>query len=137
MDNPLTPEQQNLLIEDVLRTHPIAPMPRDLTGDVMSRIQTIPAPRPFRFSWNDVALGIVISMCIGAIWFSLNHLPPLAVAQLRKESILLYQHILVNARWLVPVSASGAMALCATFSFGLAGFLAALTIPYLRRELMK
>ena len=126
MDNSLTPEKQNLLIEDALHTYPVAAMPRDLAADVMARIQTIATPRPFRFSWNDFALGIVLSMCIGAIWFSLNNLPPLVVAQLRKESILLYQHILVNARWLIPA-----------FSFGLAGFLAALTIPYLRRELMK
>jgi hypothetical protein len=45
---------------------------------------------------------------------------------MRKESILLYQQLLVNARWLVPMLA-----------FSVAGFFAALTIPYLRRELMK
>ena len=126
MDNPLTPEKQNAVIEDALHTYPIMPIPRDITADVMSRIQTIPAPRPFRLTWNDLALGIILSICIGAIWFSLYNLPPLVVAQIRKESILLYQHIIVNSRWLIPV-----------FSFGLAGLLSALTIPYLRRELMK
>ena len=126
MDSPLTPEKQNSLIEDALHAYPIASMPRDITADVVSRIQAIPAPRPFRLTWNDLALSIVISVCIGAIWFSVYNLPPLVVAQIRKESILLYQHILVNARWLIPA-----------LSFGLAGFLAALTIPYLRQELMK
>jgi hypothetical protein len=71
-------------------------------------------------------LGMALAICIGAVWFSLQNLPPLVVAQVRKESILLYQQILVNARWLVPMLA-----------FSLAGFFAALTIPYLRRELMK
>ncbi|RPJ27882.1 MAG: hypothetical protein EHM33_06480 [Chloroflexi bacterium] len=126
MDNPLTPEKKNIAIEDALHTYPVAAMPRDITADVMRRIQTIPAQRPFRLTWNDLALGIVIALCIGAFWFSLYHLPPLVVAQIRKESILFYQHILVNARWLIPV-----------ISFGLAGFLSALTIPYLRKELMK
>jgi hypothetical protein len=65
-------------------------------------------------------------MCLGALWFSLNSLPPLVIAQIRKESILLYQQVIVNARWLLPV-----------FSFSLAGLLAALTIPYLRQELRK
>jgi hypothetical protein len=60
------------------------------------------------------------------MWFSINHLPPLVVAQMRKESILLYQYLLVNIRWLIPA-----------LSFGLAAFLSALTIPYLRRELLK
>jgi hypothetical protein len=126
MDNPLTPEKQNAVIEDALHTYRVMPMPRDITADVMARIQTSPAPRPFRLTWNDLALGIILSICIGAVWFSVYNLPPLVVAQIRKESILLYQHIIVNSRWLIPV-----------FSFGLAGLLSALTIPYLRRELMK
>src|SRR6266508_1647103 len=121
MDNRLTPEAQNAVVEDALQTYPLADMPRDITADVMARIQTIPAPRPFRLAWNDLALAMILSACIGAVWFSLYHLPPLVVAQIRKETILSYQHILVNARWLTPA-----------FSFGLAGFLSALTIPYLR-----
>ena len=125
MDNSLTPEQQNLAMEDALRTYPVMPMPRDITSDVLSRIQMLPAPRPFRLTWTDLILGMALAICIGALWFSLQNLPPLVVAQIRKESILLYQQILVNARWLVPMLA-----------FSLAGFLAALTIPYLRRELM-
>jgi hypothetical protein len=126
MDNPVTPENQNFLIEDALQTFPRAAMPRDITADVMARIRTSPTPRPFRLSWSDVVLGIVFSLSLGAIWFSLSQLPPLAVAHLRKESILFYQYLLVNARWLVPL-----------VSFSLAGFLAALTIPYLQRELTK
>jgi hypothetical protein len=126
MDSPLTPEKQNAILEDALHTYPVMPLPRDLRREVMSRVQTIPTPRPFRLTWTDLILSMVLALCIGAVWFSLQNLPPLIVAQMRKESILLYQQILVNARWLVPV-----------LSFGLASFFAALTIPYLRRELMK
>jgi len=126
MDNPLTPEQQDFVIEDALHTYPLVPMPRDIAADVIARIQTAPVPRPFRLTWNDVVLAIVLSVCISALWFSLDNLPPLVVAQIRKESILLYQQIIVNARWLIPA-----------LSFGLAGFFAALTLPYLKREIMK
>jgi hypothetical protein len=126
MDNSLTPEIQNAMIEDALHTYPVASLPRTITVDVMSRIETIPAPRPFRLTWEDFILAVILSVCIGAIWFSVNHLPPLFVAQIRKESILLYQQMLVNGRWLLPV-----------LSFGLAAFFSALTIPYLRQELRK
>ena len=126
MDKPLTPEQKDSLLEDALHTYPVASMPRDITADVISRIQKIPAPRPFRPAWTDFVLAIVLALCIGALWFSWNHLPPIVIAQLHKESILLYQHILVNGRWLIPM-----------ISFGLGGFFAALTIPYLRQELRK
>lgn len=124
MDHPLTPEQEDLLIEEALRSHPVAPLPRDISADVMARIAVIPRPRPFSFTWSDLALAILLSICLAALWFSLNSLPPLVIAQIRKESILLYQHFLINARWLLPA-----------LSFGLAGFLAALTLPYWRRQL--
>ena len=126
MDNPLTHDQQNVVIEDALYTYPVAPMPRTVTPTVMARIKTIPTPQPFRLTWQDLVLALIFSACIGAMWFSINHLPPLVVAQIRKESILLYQQLLVNIRWLIPV-----------LSFGLAAILSALTIPYLRRELSK
>ena len=125
MDNPLSPEKQNALIEEALQTYPLAAMPRDITLDVMSRLQAVPAPRPFRPTWHDLALSVVIALCLGALWFSLQNLPPMAVAQIRKESILFYQYLLVNSRWLIPA-----------VSFGVAGLLAALTLPYLRRELI-
>ncbi|HKG55611.1 MAG TPA: hypothetical protein VKB04_15210 [Anaerolineales bacterium] len=126
MDNPLTPDQQNVVIEDALYTYPVAPMPRTVTSNVMARIKTIPTPQPFHLTWQDLVLALIFSACIGAMWFSINNLPPLVVAQIRKESILLYQQLLVNIRWLIPV-----------LSFGLAAFLSTLTIPYLRRELLK
>jgi hypothetical protein len=126
MDNPLTPEQQNAVIEDALHTYPIMPMSRDITVDVMARIQVSPVPRPFRLTWNDLVLSTVIALCIGALWFSLQNLPPLVIAQIRKESILFYQQMILNARWLIP-----------TLSFGFAAFLAALTLPYLKQELTK
>lgn len=125
MGNPLTPDQQNVVIEDALTTYPIAPMPRTVTAEVMARIKTMPAPRPFHLTVNDLVLAVVFSVCIGAMWFSINNLPPLVMVQLRKESILLYQYLLVNIRWVIP-----------TLSFGLAAFFSALTIPYLRRELL-
>ena len=126
MDKPLTPEKQNAVIEEALSTYPILRMPRDITADVMTRLQTAPAPRPFRLTWSDLVLGLVFGICIGAVWFSLQNLPPLVIAQIHKESILLYQQLLLNARWLIPV-----------LSFGLAGFLAALTLPYWRQQWMK
>ncbi len=126
MDNPLTPEKKEAILEDALHTYPILQMPRDITVNVIARIQSVPAPRPFRVMWNDFWVGLAIAMCIGALWFSAQNLPPMVIAHIRKESILLYQQILVSARGLIPL-----------LFFGLAGFFAALTIPFMRRELMK
>ena len=115
MDNRL---KQDALIEDALKSYPLAPMPRDITVDVMARIQK--NTRPAIVTWSDFVLSFVIITCIAALWFATQNLPPILLAKLRIQGILLYQDFLVNARWLTPVGV-----------LGLAVLLMALTIPYL------
>lgn len=118
MDNRLTFEQENAIVEDALKNYPLAPMPKDITAQVMSRLPQ--DTRPALVTWNDFALSLVVAICIGALLFATQNLPPIMLAKIRIQSILLYQDFLVNARWLVP-----------TALFGLAALLSALTIPYL------
>ena len=122
MDNRLTPQQEDMLIEGALKSQPLAEMPRSVTVDVMARIQK--DTRPSLVTWNDLVLSLVIALSIGALFFAAQSLPPILLAKLRIQGILLYQDFLVNARWLVPA-----------VTFGLASLLASLTIPYLQREL--
>lgn len=126
MDNPLTPKRQNIAIDDAFHTYPLASMPRDITAAVMSRIQTIPTTRPFRLTWTDLVLIFVLSLSVAAIWFSAYHLPPIIVAQIRKETILFYQYLLVNEGWFIPV-----------VFIALAGILSAFALPYLKQELTR
>jgi hypothetical protein len=115
MDNRI---KQDALIEDALTSQPLVPMPRSITMDVMARIQK--DRRPVILTWSDFALSAVIASCIAALWFATQHLPPILLAKIQIQGILLYQDFIVNARWLVPAAI-----------FGLAAFLAALTIPTL------
>ena len=117
MDNRLN---QDALIEDALTSQPLAPMPHSITLDVMARIQTTEAKRPAILTWSDFILSAVVASCISALWFAAQRLPPIFLAKLKIEGILLYQDFLVNARWLIP-----------SMMFGLAAVLAALTIPTL------
>ena len=110
--------RQDAVLEDALRSQPLAGMPRSITADVMVRIQ--PKPRPALVTWSDFVLSAVIATCLAAFWFAAQNLPPILIAKLRMQGILLYQDFLVNSRWLVPA-----------LFFGMAAFLAALTIPTL------
>ena len=112
--------KQDALIEDALRSRTLAPMPRSVTADVMARIQT--DKRPALITWHDFGLSLVIALCVGALFFTLQSLPPIILVKLRIQGILLYQDLLVNVRWLVP-----------SLFFGIAALLAALTIPTLVR----
>ena len=123
MDNRLTPEQEAQL-EDALKGYPLAPMPRSITLDVMARIQK--DVRPALITWNDFALSLVIALCIGALFFAVQNLPPVLLMKIRIQGILLYQDFLVNARWLVPA-----------LMFGLAALFSALAIPYLAASLRR
>ena len=123
MDNRL---EQDALIEDALQNYPLTPMPRDITASVMARIQTTSAPRPFQVTWNDFAIALTITLCVVALFFTAQNLPPIMLTKIRIQGILFYQDILVNARWLIP-----------SVLFGLAAFLSALTIPYLQKQLTK
>ena len=117
MDNRL---EQDAIIGDALKSQPLAPMPRSITLDVMSRIQV--EQRPALVTWNDFAIALVIALTIGALFITAQSLPPVALAKLRIQGILLYQDFIVNARWLVP-----------TLLFSLAAFFASFAIPPLLR----
>jgi hypothetical protein len=115
MDNRLIQDSQ---IEDALKHYPMADMPHSITNNVMARIQK--DVRPQLVTWNDFVLSFVIALCIGALYFTVLNLPPIMLAKIKIQGILLYQSFLVNARWLVP-----------NLFFGFAALLSALTIPSL------
>jgi len=71
------------LIEDALRTYPLADVPPNFSKNVMRRVNATanPAPR-FRLTWMDYALGFFLTLlpAVGfVIWASL---PRLAVLHL-------------------------------------------------------
>ncbi len=113
MDNRL---EQDALIEDALKSQPLVPMPRSITANVMARIHI--EKRPVLITWNDFAIALVIALTIGALFITAQSLPPVALAKIRIQGILLYQDFIINARWLVP-----------TLLFGLAAFFASFAIP--------
>ena len=117
--------KQDMLIEETLRSQPLAPMPRGVTSYVMKRIQSTEAKRPAILTWSDFGLSFVIASCLAALWFALENLPPILVAKLRIQGILLYQDLLVNSRWLIPA-----------LIFGVAAVLIIITIPSLYKMTM-
>jgi hypothetical protein len=111
----LTPNEQENIIEDALRSYPLAKLPMDLTSTVMSRIGREPAPR-FQLTRADYLLAIVLTLVLGAIMLSFQFLPPIALLQMRIQGILLWQSFLINYRWLLPVTSI----MLGTFLAGLA-----------------
>ncbi len=118
MDHRLSPKQENEILEDALKNYPLAPMPHSITVNIMARIQK--DVRPTLVTWNDFILSLVIALCIGALFFTVQNLPTLVLTKIRIQSILFYQDLIVNARWLVPA-----------LFFGMVALLSSLTLPAL------
>ena len=112
--------KQEMLIEDALKSQPLARMPRSVTMDVMRSIRSVEVKRPAILTWSDFALSVVIASCLAALWFTAQNLPPILMAKLRIQGILLYQDYLVNSHRLVPAA-----------MFGMAALLAVITVPAL------
>lgn len=112
--------KKDALIEDALRSQPLARMPRSVTPDVLSRIKV--DSRPQLIGRDDVVLGLAMILCAGAFLFAAQSLPPIFLAKLRIQGILFYQSILVNVRWLLP-----------SIFFAIAAVLAGMTLPSLHK----
>lgn len=97
--NPQTDE----LIEDALRTYPLAEVPLDLSKRIMRRVATTPQRNPaspqlhFRLTWMDYALGFFLALLPAValvIWVTLPRL-----GLLRLE----LQWQLIQASGLLPI----------------------------------
>lgn len=116
MDNLLTPNEQDQIIEDALHSLPLARMPRDITESVMTRLYNEPAPR-FQITRTDYILAIVLTLVLGGIILGFQFLPPIVVLQLRIQGILLWQSFLVNYHWFVPLTSITIGTCLAGFAF--------------------
>ncbi|HEY3312835.1 MAG TPA: hypothetical protein VGK00_14440 [Anaerolineales bacterium] len=77
------------LIEDALRTYPLAQVPPGFSAGVMRQIQT-PRPAPkFRLTWLDYALGIFLCMLPGIGLVSLAFVPWQVFTGLQHQLLLL------------------------------------------------
>lgn len=103
MDDRLTPNIKDEMVEDALRTYPVTPLPGDLTSAVMSQIRQTSMPR-FQITLSDLLIASVLTLGLVAAWVGIRFLPPIVFIQLRIQGILFWQSILVNARWLLPTS---------------------------------
>ncbi len=101
----------DLVIEEALRSYPLVEEPTTLAAGVMLRIraqQIASASRPiFRLSWLDLAASLCLSLTF-MFFLSLGQLiPPPIKEQVRIFALLLWQ----NIRLIQPWQAAGAVGL--------------------------
>lgn len=80
----MTP-QVDELIEDALRTYPLADVPPNFSKMVMSQVRTTPASARFRLTWMDYALGFLLTLLVTAGFAIWSFLPRQALLRLQFE----------------------------------------------------
>ena len=87
--NKIMSAQPDELIENALRTYPLAYVPRNFSKRVMQQIQTPHAPLKFRLTWLDYALGLFLSILPAVGFVSWVFLPQQFFTRLQYQWLLL------------------------------------------------
>jgi hypothetical protein len=81
--------QTDKLIEEALRTYPLANVPPNFSKRVMSQVRTTPATLRFRLTWVDYALGFFLTLLMVAGFAIWSFLPPQFLLSLQLQWQLL------------------------------------------------
>ena len=109
-----------VLVEDAMRTYPLADTPPGFAGAVMTRVRAAaPAPR-FRVTWLEALISLCVpgaGMLALVIWASL---PPQTLAYLQTRLVLFWQ-FLQRSRldWAVPACGAAVVVLLLWMTFRL------------------
>ncbi|MBN1303316.1 MAG: hypothetical protein JXA13_02690 [Anaerolineales bacterium] len=81
------------IVENALRSYPLAETPPDLPRLVLQRIQKMPRQATFRLFWLDWALGIFLAAVLSFGVLALRHVPPVLQNQLYIHWLQFWQKI--------------------------------------------
>lgn len=120
MDNHGLPmlEYPDRVIEEALRTSPLAPAPPLLYAAVMRQVrQSAAYTRPvFRVSWLDLALSLFAAGMLGLGWVTWLWLPSAWLGYLRLQALWVWQKAwYLDGSWLI-LGGMGAAALAAALA---------------------
>ena len=90
--------KQDAAIENALHSQPMAEMPHSIKSGVMSRIQK--DKRPSIFTWKDIVLALGLAVSFRAMFYAFENLPPVLIAKLHIQGLLVYRTLLVDFHWI-------------------------------------
>jgi hypothetical protein len=90
-------ETDETVIEEALRTAPLAAPPPLLYAAVMQRVRHAQAPAAlpaFRVTWLDLALSLFFTGMLAVVWFALQAVPQAWVIYWRNQALWSLQKVL-------------------------------------------
>ena len=118
--SPLTEPEALAVVDEALRTYPLAPAPDAFTPKVMSRIRALtPAPR-FHLAWIDYAISVFAAGMAGLLVLLWQSIPPQMAAQAQLQILFIFLHF--NLSLLGPALLGGGLLAAAALLMAVALF---------------
>jgi hypothetical protein len=104
--------QAHAIVEAALQTYPRVQAPSRFAVRVMARVQAKPGravTRPkFQFPWLELLVSMILAVTVGIVWLVWPILPPVYLAQLRIQGLIMWQQVGLLGRgemlaWLIPL----------------------------------
>jgi hypothetical protein len=109
-----TDRQAHAIVEAALQAYPRVQAPTRFAAKVMARVQAKPGravTRPkFQFPWSELLISTILPLMMGMVWLVWRLMPPVYLAQLRVQGLILWQQLGWSGQselhvWLVPLAA--------------------------------
>jgi hypothetical protein len=120
MNNYSAFDRSSAVVEDALRSMPLAPVPRTLRARVMRRVRSSAAPH-FVFPWLEGALSLMLSALLTVLAYLLISVDPVTVIRLEQ-----------NVRLFLLFPANRAALAAAVPMLGMLGLFLLLTVRLVR-----
>jgi hypothetical protein len=108
-----TDREAHAIVEAALQTYPRVQAPPRFAVRVMARVQARPGrlvTRPkFQFPWLELLVSFILAVTVGIVWVVWPNLPPVYLAQLRIQVLIVWQQMGLLGRgellaWLIPLA---------------------------------
>ena len=108
-----TDRQAHAIVEAALQTYPRVQAPSRFAVRVMARVQAKPGSavtRPkFQVPWLELLVSMILPVMMGIVWLVWRILPPVYLAQLRVQGLIMWQQVGLLGRgemlaWLIPLA---------------------------------
>ena len=113
-----TAREEHAIVEAALQTYPSTSAPANFRVGVMARLKTLPQESipgyKFQFPWMELVASFVMLTMLGVAWIVWEILPPVYMARLHLQWIILWQQLGMAGRgdvlaWVIPVGVLAAV----------------------------
>jgi len=100
------------IVEDALRTYPLAPAPGPLKSRIMRRVRSLSTAPPFVFPWLEAALSLMLSTLLTSVAYLLMGTSPATMLRLQQAVRFFFVLPAYRPMMVATVAGLGMLSVC-------------------------